>query len=78
MPQYLKIERLGATALVLLDRPEVRNALNYELMDEAVEALGALNADSACRAIVLSGTGERAFCASMDLIPMSGDNDPQG
>ena len=67
MPTNLVIERLGETALVLLDRPDVRNALNYELIDEAENALDMLNRDADCRAVVLSGTGERAFCAGMDL-----------
>jgi enoyl-CoA hydratase/carnithine racemase len=67
MPKTLKIERLGATAMLLLDRPEVRHAVNYELIDEAEEALGMLNRDGDCRAVVLSGSGERAFCAGMDL-----------
>jgi enoyl-CoA hydratase len=67
MPEHVKIERFGATALLLLDRPDVRNALNYELMDETAEALIALNRDTDCRAVVLSGSGERAFCAGMDL-----------
>ena len=67
MATNLVIERHGATALVLLDRPDVRNALNYELIDEAAQALVALNRDKDCRAVVLSGTGDRAFCAGMDL-----------
>ena len=67
MPDHVKIERFGGTALLSLDRPEVRNALNYELIDEAADALNALNRDAECRAVVLSGTADRAFCAGMDL-----------
>lgn len=67
MASNLVIERHGASAVVLLDRPDVRNALNYELIDEAAQALVALNRDEDCRAVVLSGTGDRAFCAGMDL-----------
>ena len=67
MLRNLQIERLGATALVLLDRPDVRNAVNYELIDEFETTLGELNQDNDCRSIVLSGSGEHAFCAGMDL-----------
>ena len=67
MPKTLQIERLGATVLVLLDRPDVRNAINYELIDEFEETLTVLNQDNDCRSIVISGSGERAFCAGMDL-----------
>ncbi|MBT3170833.1 MAG: enoyl-CoA hydratase/isomerase family protein [Rhodospirillaceae bacterium] len=67
MPNNLQIERLGASVLVLLDRPDVRNAVNYELIDEFEETLDALNRDTDCRSIIISGSGERAFCAGMDL-----------
>lgn len=67
MPQNLVIEQRGATALVMLNRPDVRNALNYDLIAEAEEAIGTLNKNEDCRAVVLTGNGERAFCAGMDL-----------
>ena len=67
MSVNLEIERFGPIALVQLDRPDVRNALNYALIDEAAEALRLLNRDKDCCAVVLSGSGDRAFCAGMDL-----------
>ena len=67
MSVNMEIERFGPIALVQLDRPDVRNALNYELIDEAAEALRLLNRDKDCGAVVLSGSGDRAFCAGMDL-----------
>ena len=67
MSVNLEIERFGTIALVQLDRPDVRNALNYALIDEAAEALRLLNQDKDCCAVVLSGSGARAFCAGMDL-----------
>ena len=66
-PQNLVMERRGAAALVILNRPDVRNALNYDLISETEEALHGLNKNDDCRAIVLTGSGERAFCAGMDL-----------
>ena len=45
MSVNLEIERFGTIALVQLDRPDVRNALNYALIDEAAEALRLLNQD---------------------------------
>ena len=67
MPQNLVIERRGAAALVILSRPDVRNALNYDLISETEEALRDLNKNDDYRAVVLTGSGERAFCAGMDL-----------
>ena len=54
-------------ALVTIDRPDVLNALNFDLLDELADALAGLDADPACRAIVLTGSGTRAFAAGADI-----------
>ena len=58
-------------ALVTLDRPEVLNALDAELMRQLVEALERLDTDEGCRAIVITGAGERAFAAGADIREMA-------
>ena len=60
-------ERRGAVAVLRLNRPAARNALNPELLTAI--GLGMLEAedDPDVRAVVLTGTGEKAFCAGMDL-----------
>ena len=50
-----------------LNRPEARNALNIELIGELGKALVAAEEGPGIRAVVLTGTGDRAFCAGMDL-----------
>jgi enoyl-CoA hydratase len=62
----VEVERDGAIAVVLLNRPEALNALSDELMDELVSALEELDRDKAVRAIVLGGS-ERAFAAGADI-----------
>jgi enoyl-CoA hydratase len=62
----VEVERDGAIAVVLLNRPEQLNALSDELMDELVSALEELDRDGAVRAIVLGGS-ERAFAAGADI-----------
>ena len=62
----VEVERDGAVAVVLLNRPEVLNALSDELMDELVTKLAELDRDEAVRAIVLGGS-ERAFAAGADI-----------
>jgi enoyl-CoA hydratase/carnithine racemase len=61
------VEKRGTTAWVTLDREPVRNALslavNLRLSDLAHE----LEADDAVRAIVITGAGDKAFCAGADL-----------
>ena len=58
---------LDGVALVTLDRPEVLNALDFALIRELTDALEALDRDPACRAIVLTGAGNRAFAAGADI-----------
>ena len=58
---------LDGVALVLLDRPKVLNALDFRLIAELTDALEALDRDPACRAIVITGSGERAFAAGADI-----------
>ena len=65
------MSRDGPAARVTLNRPEKRNALSLELMQEAIEALRALGADADVRAIVIDGAGP-AFSAGHDLGEMVG------
>jgi len=58
---------LDGVALVTLDRPATLNALSFDLLDELVEALETLDADPTCRAIVITGSGSRAFAAGADI-----------
>lgn len=54
-------------ALVTLDRPAVRNAISVRMLRELVEAFDAANSSSNVRAVVLTGAGDRSFCAGGDL-----------
>ena len=54
-------------ARIVLNRPEARNALSRTLVQELEAALAAFEADPAARVVVLSGAGEKAFCAGADL-----------
>jgi enoyl-CoA hydratase len=60
------VERDGAIAVVLLNRPDQLNALSDELMEELVSALTELDRDEGVRAVVLGGS-ERAFAAGADI-----------
>ena len=60
-------EPLNGVALLTLDRPQVMNALSFALLAELGDALAALDADPACRVIVITGAGERAFAAGVDI-----------
>ena len=58
---------LDAVALLTLQRPEALNALSFDLLDDLVATLQGLDADRACRAIVITGSGTRAFAAGADI-----------
>jgi methylglutaconyl-CoA hydratase len=51
---------------ILLNRPEKRNALNHQLIQDLTSALESFAASQSCRVVILSGAGS-AFCAGLDL-----------
>jgi enoyl-CoA hydratase/carnithine racemase len=61
------IERRGAVQWISLNRPQRRNALNEDVVRRIDAALAQAAADDACRAVVLTGVGDQAFCAGADL-----------
>ena len=63
----VRYERIGAAALVTIDRPERRNAVDGPTADALQEAYERFAADDAARVVVLTGAGELAFCAGADL-----------
>jgi len=64
--ELLDVTLRNAVAIVTLNRPEVHNAFNEELIAELTSVLRALGANDIVRAIVLTGAGE-SFCAGADL-----------
>ncbi len=65
--------RTARVQTLTLNRPDKRNALSPDLMAALRQALQAAAADAAVGAIVLTGAGDKAFCAGGDLGPPSGD-----
>ena len=60
-------ERRGAVLVARLNRPDARNALTPDLIRAIGAVIADAEADPEIRAVVLTGTGDRAFCAGMDL-----------
>lgn len=63
----VRLEREGATALLLLDNPGKLNALTGAMLDALVAACEAVDRDRSCRALIVTGVGDRAFCAGADI-----------
>jgi enoyl-CoA hydratase/carnithine racemase len=67
MESCVRLEHRGATAIVTLHRPAALNAVNRQMRDELIAAFGKVNGDPAIRAVVVTGSGSRAFCSGQDL-----------
>lgn len=67
MKDTVYVERDGAIATVVLNRPDKLNAMTLEMWLRLGEAMRALEADDAVRCIVLRGAGEKAFAAGADI-----------
>jgi enoyl-CoA hydratase len=67
MSDVLITERRDSVVLFQLNRPDKRNAVNGELREKLREAMHDFAADSSLRVAIITGSGDRAFCAGADL-----------
>jgi enoyl-CoA hydratase len=79
MGEELRYERAGAAAVLTIDRPQRRNAVDAAVAAGFRQALEEFEADEGARVLVLTGAGGEAFCAGADLKAMNLDVDhPDG
>ncbi len=67
MSEAILFEMRGPVALITINRPEARNAVNAEVRAGLHAAWQRFEEDDAALVAILTGTGDRAFCAGMDL-----------
>jgi enoyl-CoA hydratase/carnithine racemase len=67
MSDELSVERRGAVLVVTINRPERMNSMSQQIYDRLLETWTSLKTDRSIRAIVVTGSGDRAFCTGMDL-----------
>ena len=65
--EFILVEKEEGVAVLTMNRPEVLNALNFQLTSELHDAVKAMNADDEIGCIVITGAGERAFSAGGDI-----------
>jgi enoyl-CoA hydratase len=69
--QTITLERSGSVATVTLNRPEVLNALNGQMLDELMQAFAQLAGEPDLRAVILTGAGPKAFAAGADIAELN-------
>lgn len=75
--ESLIVKHTGAVATIRLNRPEKHNALNARLCHELIDALDRLEADDGVNVLILTGAGEKAFCAGADMAEAVGGDRPK-
>jgi crotonobetainyl-CoA hydratase len=69
------VELRGNTLLITINRPEARNAINGAVSTGVGDALGRAQSDPDVRAVIVTGAGDKSFCAGADLKAISrGEN----
>jgi len=66
------VEKADGIATITLNRPEKMNAYTRTMGAEIIAAMDDIDADDTVRAVIFTGSGERAFCAGADLTPEGG------
>ncbi|MDX6695998.1 MAG: enoyl-CoA hydratase [Blastocatellia bacterium] len=70
--ETLLVERRGRVAIVTINRPEKRNALNIQTRTEGALALDELRDDESVGVVVFTGAGDKAFVAGADIAEFAG------
>jgi enoyl-CoA hydratase len=66
-PEPARLERVGGAAVLTIDRPERRNAVDGPTAERLLEHFRAFEADDGARVLVVTGAGGVSFCAGADL-----------
>ncbi|MDN4493141.1 enoyl-CoA hydratase [Ureibacillus aquaedulcis] len=77
MPNFVTVEVQDGVAVVMLNRGEAANALSLQMLIEINEVLEEIHYDRSIRAVIVTGTGEKAFCAGADLKERKGMNEEE-
>jgi 3-hydroxypropionyl-coenzyme A dehydratase len=73
--KYIQLEPLGDIAIIKINRPEALNALNLDVIAELSRTIDIVGADDGIKVVVITGAGEKSFCAGADIAYMV-DIDP--
>jgi 3-hydroxypropionyl-coenzyme A dehydratase len=65
--KYIQLEPQGDIAIVRINRPEALNAMNTDVISELSKTIDIISADSGIKVVIITGAGERSFCAGADI-----------
>lgn len=65
--KYIQFEPQGDIAIVRINRPEALNAMNTDVISELSKTIDIIGADDSIKVVIITGTGERSFCAGADI-----------
>src|ERR671934_832696 len=68
--KYIQLEPLGDIAIIKINRPEALNAVNLDVIAELSRTIDIVGADEDIKAVIITGAGERSFCAGADIAYM--------
>ena len=68
--KYIQLEPLGDIAIIRINRPEALNAVNLDVIAELSRTIDIVGADDGIKAVIITGAGERSFCAGADIAYM--------
>ena len=73
--KYIQLESQGEIAILRINRPEALNAMNIDVISELSRTMDKVGADESIKVIIITGAGEKSFCAGADISYMV-DIDP--
>jgi len=65
--KYVLLEPMGDVALIKINRPEALNSMNVDVIWELSKTIDIVGVDDSIKAVIITGVGERSFCAGADI-----------
>jgi 3-hydroxypropionyl-coenzyme A dehydratase len=65
--KYVLLEPIGDVAIIKINRPEALNAMNVDVIWELSKTIDIVGVDDSIKAVIITGVGERSFCAGADI-----------
>ncbi len=76
--KYIQLEPLGDIAIIKINRPDALNAVNTDVIAELSRTIDIVSSDDGIKALIITGAGERSFCAGADIAYMVNIDSNQG